>query len=485
MRKGESFAAAAALLLLCVSWAIAAQEELLDQARKLVGDAKPFVEAANDVEAELTARKAPRKEAFKRLKEARALYDKYLDVNPSKEDAIDKEYVEMMVLLHGIKKDSAIGELEKDDASPTPPPAAGDAVKPSGDDASKPTGGGAEPTGGDATAPAPDAGARAKQRLGEVRDFEKAHPGDLPQIQKLYCAFLAEFSDPALPEYGDAATRLSAVNDRIKSVFQTATKRDYDSLAGSDTKDETKVLNRLTQDLASKDADVRRRAARLLTATRSRGATYFLARGLTDKDDEFAKLCRDGLVAIGGSYAGENLVKLYRNSPSEKQALALEVFGDIVKKGPFEAVNQSRAIGRFTLSNEGPVALEAFRILTSMGEQGGPGLAVALDSRVMEKKTYAMTKMCEAKYWKGAGFLASRYLVEGKDGGTMYLRGHAMATIEKMGVPAVPYLIELLHGPTGRYTAQVLSKLTGLDIEADETKKVREWWEVHQPKDGK
>jgi hypothetical protein len=492
MRKRSGLAAAGfgVVLLLLASLGRAAQEELLDQARRLVADSKPFVQAANDVDAELAARRAPRKEAFKRLKEAHSLYDKYLDANPSKEEAIDKEYVEMMVLLHGIKKDSAIGELERDDA----PAAGGDPAKqpgddppaPAGDDPARPKGGGADPAGGQTPAPppaAPDAAVRAKQRLSEVRDFEKSHPGDLPQIQKLYSAFLAEFPDPALPEYTDAATRLGAVNDRIKSVFQTATKRDYDTLAGSDTKDETKVLNRLTQDLASKDQDVRRRAAKLLTATRSRSATYFLARGLADKDDEFAKLCRDGVVAIGGTYAGENLVKLYRNSPGEKQALALDVFCDIVKKGPFEAVNQSRAIGRFTLSNEGPVAVAAFKLLASMGPQGGPGLAVALDSRVMEKKTYAMDKMLEARYWKGAGFLAGRYLVEGKDGGTVLLRNHAMATIEKMGAYAVPHLIDLLHGPTGRYTGMVLTKITGVEIEADEVKKAREWWDVHKPKD--
>ena len=483
MRSGIAAAVFGVVLALCASAGRAAQEELLTQARQLVAEAKPFVAAANDVDAEIADRKAPRREAFKRLKEARTLYDRYLDANPSQEEKLDKEYVEAMVLLHGIKKDSSIGELDRDDAAP----ASSDAARPADGAAPTPSDGAATgPAAGDAPTPAtPDAAARAKARLDEVRAFEKAHPGDLPQIQKLYSAFLAEFPDPALPEYTDAATRLGAVNDRIKSVFQTATKRDYDSLAGSDTKDETKVLNRLTQDLASKDSAVRCRAARLLTATRSRSATFFLARGIPDKDEEFAGLCRHGLVAIGGTHAGENLVKLYRNASPEKQALAIDVFGEIVKKGPFEAVNQSRAIGRFTLSNEGPVALDAFKLLTSMGPYGGPGLVVALDSRVMEKKGYAMDKIAEVKYLKGAGILALRYLVEGKDGGTAALRGHAMGTIEKMGVPAVPYLIDALHGPTGRYTGLVLTKITGVEIEAEEMKKAREWWENHKPQDAK
>jgi hypothetical protein len=109
---------------------------------------------------------------------------------------------------------------------------------------------------------------------------------------------------------------------------------------------------------------------------------------------------------------------------------------------------------------------------------------VALDSRDAEKKVYAMNKMAEVKYLKGAGILASRYLFEGK-GGAAVFRGHAMAAIEKMGVPAVPYLIDYLHGPTGRYTGMVLTKLTGVDIEAEDMKKAREWWENHAPQSAK
>lgn len=458
----------AALAWLFAGTARAAEEASLDAARKLVAEARPYVEKANDVDADMDDRRAPRKEAFKRLKDARALYDKYLDANPAQEEKLDKEYVEMMVLLHGIKKDSGLGELEKDDDAPSastppaPPPV--------------------PPAGGPAPA-APDTAERAKKGLAAIHDFEKAHPGDLPQIQKLYAAFLADFPDPAAPEFAEAADRLGKVSDRIKNVFQAAAKRDYDSLSGSDTKDEKSFVFRLTTDLSSKDPEERKRAARLLTATRSRPATFFLARGITDRDEEFAKICHDGLVAIGGTSAGENLVKLFRDTPKEKQHAAMAAFEELVKKGPFEAVNQSRSIGRFTLSNEGPVALKAFEILTSMGKLGGPGLVVALDSRYVEKKDYAMKKMVEAKYWKGAAVLADRFLVEGKGAGAGALRAAATSAIEKMGPYAVPYLVDALHGPSGKYTALVLSTITGLHIETDEKQKVRDWWEVHKPKD--
>ena len=473
MRKGiRAFVVgAAAALLLVGAAAFGAEEKALDDARALVLASRPFVEKANDIDLEMDDRKAPRKEAFKRLKEARELYDRYLDANPAQEEKLDKEYVEMMVLLHGIKKDSGLGELEKDDDAPSAPAAPAPAVPPPS----------ADPASG--AAPTPDASERARAQLAAVRDFEKAHPGDLPQIQKLYARFLADFPDPALPEYTEAADRMGKVSDRIKTVFQTAAKRDWDSLSGSDTKDEKTFVFRLTTDLSSKDPDARRRAAQLLASTRSRSATFFLARGICDRDEAFAKICRDGLIAIGGTTMGESLVKLYRDTPKEKQHTAMDVFAEAVKKGAFEAVNQSRSIGRFTLSNEGPVALKAFDLLTSMGKLGGPGLVVALDSRSMEKKLYAMKKMVEARYWRAATLLARRYLVEGKGAGAETLRAASMSTITKMGAYAVPYLIDPLHGPSGKYTAVALSTITGLHIETDERQKVRDWWENNRPTD--
>lgn len=471
MRKGV-VAAMAALLVSLLATAFAVEEEVLDQARKLVADAKPFVEKANDVDLEMADRKEPRKEAFKRLRDARGLYDKYLDANPALEEKIDKEYVEMMVLLHGIKKDSGLGELEKDDDSPAS--AAPDPKTPP----VKPSENGAPPT-----PPVSDAPERAKLGLATIHDFEKAHPGDLPQIQKLYSKFLADFPDPSLPEYVQAADRLGKVTDRIKTVFQATAKRDFDSLSGADTKDEKAFVFRLTTDLAAKDPDVRRRAAQLLAASRSRSATYFLARGITDHDEAFAKICHDGCVVIGGTLMGENLVKLFRDSPKEKQQAAMAVFTEAVKKGTFEAVNQSRSIGRYALSNEYDVAVAAFDLLTSMGKLGGPGLVVALDSRDPSKKAYAMKQMAEAKYYRGSGVLAERYLLEGHAAGAGFLRGAANAAIEKMGVYAVPYLIDALHGPSGRLTGEVLSKLTGISIETDEKQKVRDWWANHKPKD--
>jgi len=465
---------ATAIVVLVAAAAFAVQEELLEQARGLVKDAKPFVEKANDVELSMSERRAPRKEAYKRLKDARALYDRYLDANPKLEEKLDSEYVEMMVLLHGIKKDSGLGELDKDDDPPV------------GTTAGKP------PTPAPGTPPTPVAPPApppppltASESLASIRGFEKTHPGDLPQIQKLYSKFLADFPDPASSEFAESADHLGKVSDRIKSVFQATAKRDYDSMSGADTKDEKAVIKRLASDLTQKDPEVRKRAARLLVATRLRGATLSLAGGVTDKDAEVAQICRDGLVAIGGASVGDNLVTMFANGPKERQKAAMSLFEALLKKGGPEPANQCRAIGRFALSASDEISGQAFAMLKSMGRVGGPGLVVAIGGAGdLDKKAEIMGKMVEAKYWRGATFLAERFLVpHNSDAAAAFLYKAAWDTIEKMGAYAVPHIANQVSGPYAHDVASLLSKITGTTIEPGELQKVLDWWAAHKPKD--
>jgi hypothetical protein len=468
---------AAAIVVVFAAAALAVQEELLVEARGLVKEARPFVERANDVDLSMSERRAPRKEAYKRLKDARALYDRYLEANPKLEEQLDSEYVEMMVLLHGIKKDSGLGDLDKDDD----PQAAASAKRPPTTPTPAP---GTPPTPVAPPAPPPPA-LTASESLASIRGFEKTHPGDLPQIQKLYSKFLADFPDPASTEFAESAERLGKVSDRIKTVFQATAKRDFDSMSGADTKDEKAVVKRLSADLQQKDSEVKKRAAHLLVATRLRGATLSLAGGVTDKDAEVAKICRDGLVAIGGASVGDNLVTLFANGPKERQKIAMSLFEDLLKKGAPEPANQCRAIGRFTLSASDEVSAQAFGMLKSMGRVGGPGLVVAVTGAGdLDKKAESMGRMVEAKYWRGATFLAERFLVpHNADAAAAFLYKAAWDTIEKMGAYAVPHIASQVAGPNGHDVASLLSKITGSTIEQGELQKVLDWWASHKPKD--
>src|SRR5438552_16281828 len=105
MRRG--WVAFAASVLVLAASAFAEKEDRPDQARKLSGEARPFVQTSNDTDLSLEERKAPRREAYTRLKQARGLYDQYLDANPKMEEKLDQEYVELNVLIYGLRKDSA------------------------------------------------------------------------------------------------------------------------------------------------------------------------------------------------------------------------------------------------------------------------------------------------------------------------------------------------------------------------------------------
>jgi hypothetical protein len=473
---GAVFGIAAAFVLLVAAAALAVQEELLDKARALVAEARPLIEKANDVDLSMSARRAPRKEAYARLKEAHALYERYFDLNKDMEEKLDKEYVELNILLFAIKKDSALGELDKDDDPPPgvkapKPPTPAPGTPPLPPTAPKP-----------APAPVPPT---AAESLASIRSFEKAHPGDLPQIQKSYVKFLADFPDPGSADYADTAERLGKVSDRIKTVFQATAKRDFDSMSGADTKEEKAIVRRLSADLSQNDPEVRKRAARLLVATRLRGATLSLAGGVTDKDKEIAQICRDGLVAIGGASVGDNLVTMYANGPKERQRIAMSMFETLLAKGGSEPANQCRAIGRFALSASDEISAQAFAMLKAMGRVGGPGLVVAVvGAGDLDKKAEIMGKMVEAKYWRGATFLAERFLVpHNSDAAAAFLYEAAWNTIEKMGAYAVPHIASQVAGPYAHDVASLLSKITGTTIEPGELQKVLDWWAAHKPKD--
>jgi hypothetical protein len=476
MRKRNGVAAVALGFLL--STALAVQEELLEQARKFAAEAKPFIEKANNVDIEMEQRRAPRREAFSRLKSARDAYDKYLDANPSMEEKLDKEYCEVAALLYWIKKDSGLGELEKDAPQPELPGGEDRAGKaPEWKD--KPTPGTEAPAGGPS---APTDAERAKRQFAAILDYEKKNPGDLPVLLKFYEKFLADFGDPSLPEYAQAVEKLGKINDRMRGVLKDVAKRDPDTISGAESKEEKSIFGRLSQDFNSKDPEVRRRAAKLMAASRTRSATYFLARGLADKDEELARVCRDGLVAIGGSSAGENLVKLYRDAPKEKQQAALDVLSEITKKGPVDGAAESPHIGRFALSNDPDVASSAVNLLTAMGRAGAAGLLVALDSKIVEKKVAAMDALAAIRCYRASTRLGD-FLVTGDGPALETLRAAALRNLKAMGVYTVPYLIPLLQTGSRQYTSLVLGEITGVRYGMNGAKLYRQWWNENKPKD--
>jgi HEAT repeat protein len=391
------------------------------------------------------------------------------------EEKLDAEYVEMMVLLHGIKKDSGLGELDRSPAPEIPMPSQ---PKPP----TQPPGPAPE------TAPAKppeasvDPAEKARSQLAAIEAFEKEHQGDLPALQHFYEKFLAENADPSLPQYATAAARLGQITDRMRTLFQNVAKRDLDSVVGGDSKAGKTVLARLTQDFSAKDADVRRRSAKLLADTRCAFATYLLAKGLDDKDPELAKTCRDGLVAIGGARTGENLVKLYRDAEKDDQMRALGVLKDVAAKSPVDAGIMAPWLGRFALAPDDETAQAAILALQQMGPAGGPGLICALDTKKTGKRIDIIRAIAHAKYYKGAAKIGT-YLVTGDGAVIEGTRDAAISALKEMGVSTVPYLIPLLQTNARQYTAYVLREITGERLGFNDANEWKKWWEENKPKD--
>ena len=474
MLKGWAALTAVAAL---AAAAFAEKDELIAQARTLVAEAQPFIEQANDADLSLDGRKAPRKEAFRRLKEARARFDEYLDANPAQEEKLDAEYVQLNVLLYGLKKDSAVGELEKEkDAPPDLPPAKGDVPVPVPP---------APSTGGDAAKPPAPAAAdpeSMRRQLAALREYDARHPGDLGLLQMMYERFLRDFPETSTPEYEQAAKRLGEINQRIRTVFQQATQRDVDSLARAEGDEKKTIPARLVQDFNSNDLDVRRRAAKILASTRSGAATYFLAKGVRDRDAEVEATCKQGLIEIGGTRAGANLCGFYLKSSHENRLEALDVLYAIFRKSDGDAATIGPWIGRFAYLQDGPVALAALKFLKQAGRCGGPGLLYALGTSELEKKFWICDALADVGYVKCVSRLGG-WLGDAKENAT--LRNEAMSIIPRFGVAAVPYLIPHLEGATARFASQLLHQISGAPEDVKTQKDWRIWWEGHKPSEGK
>jgi hypothetical protein len=459
----------------------AEQENLLAEARRLAAEAKPLVRVANDVDLAMEQRRGPRKEAFAKLKQARALFEQYFDLPANKgleeSDAFQKEYCEIGSDIYWLKKESALGELEKEKEVELPPAATssggeGGKTPPATD------GAGAAPAGPPKSETPSEFAWRAKSQFEAIAAYQKAHPGDVAILKQFFEKFLAEFSDPSLPEYAAVVKKLGEVNDRLTTVLKTVANRDPDSFKPDAGGAEKSIFGRLSQDFSAKDPDVRRRAATLMAQSRARSATYFLSRGLTDKDAELARICRDGLVAIGGSSTGDNLVKLYRDAAKEKQAAAMDVFTEVTKKGPVDAAAQSGWIGHYVLSQEPEIAERAIELLTQMGKAGGPGLMYGLDSKFVGKQIVAIERLAQVRHYKAATIIGDRFLAGSVPPA---LREAALKGIETMGVYAFPYLIPVMSNP---WVPFVMNKLAGepMFIRGDQ-KKARAWWNAHKPAD--
>jgi len=490
--------------------AIAAPGEL-DRARALVKEAQPHVELAMNPDNASGVRKKGRKAAYKLLKQARGLFDAYLDANPGKTDALDREYCSLSSNIYWIKKFATLNEFRGGDADrPVELPGAKKAddgggggiggtssrndppkedPPPRGDPPPqppppKPPAEGDPPT--DEEGPKvvePPALDPAALRAQEARDIlaaieaeEAKRPGDVAHAHALYEKYLFEFDDPTLPEYQKAALKLGALTDRMKIVLKEESGVDPDDFDVADSAEVTRVVKTLSKMLKKGSDEERRKAAELLGKLGTGAAGFPLVNVLRDKDPEVARLAGDGLVAIGGRRVAVNLTKTYRGKKPEAEMAALDVLRRICAKGDVDARSVSEQLGRFMLSNTSKVAEDALDALIGLGSAGGPGLMEALETRNVIKRVAIIDALGRIKYYKSATSL-TRFLLRGDAQKTVMQRNATLAALKVMGKPAVPFLIPGLKDKRTRgWTAVALRDVSGVTL-SSRPRDWQKWWE--------
>lgn len=477
----------------------AAEEEALDQARKLVEEARPFFQASGNPDLSRSERKKQRREAYSRLSEARRLYDVYLDANPDRVEALDAEYCDCNALMFWCRKMASVGELDDVPRHDAPPPGdeseddsedtggiGGTSTRPPKDDAEEPeTPPDAEPE----STPEPEdprveLERRSREAFEQLERRLAERPGDVAALYEEYERFLAEFDDSTLPEYGKAAMRLGSLADRMKTVFKEELQEDPDGLDDADSKTVTHAVSRLTRAMKSSDVELRRSTAAILGGLRTGAASFALVEALDDEDDEVRRLAFEGLVATGGPRVGYNVTKVYANSRVlQSQVTAVEVLAGIAAKGPVDAKVITPFLGRFVLSRDETVVDQALDALRGLGRTAGPGLVEALETRNYLKRIAVIEAIAEVKYYPGATRIGL-LLLPGDRKDTVAVRNAALAALQRMGPCAVEPLIPLLKGGRQKqWTAYAIRQITGQPFGSKSAKEIRKWCEVHAPPD--
>lgn len=478
------------------SVARAAGEETLSTARSLVEEARPFFQESGNPDLSRGDRKKARREAYRRLKEARRLYDLYLDANPSRIEPLDAEYCDCNALMYWCRKMATPGEFDNLD-EPELPDVGGDDA--GGDDEDTGGIGGVEPRVDPEPEPEPDGeidegpesepepedpavvfARRARETFEALERRLADRPGDVATMYELYEQFLAEFDDTSLPEYTQAALRLGELSDRMKTVYKEELEEDPDDLADIDSKTVEKAVSKLQREMKSSDVEVRRSAARVLGGLRTGAASFALVKALDDEDDEVRKLAFDGLVATGGRRVGYNVTKVYRNSRvQESRRQAVDLLAAIAAKGRVDAKVAAPFLGRFVLAQDDEIVDHALAQLQGLGRAAGPGLVEALETRNYLKRILVIQTLAEVRYYPGATQIGLQ-MRPGDRKDTVEIRTAAIAALKQMGACAVPHLIPLLRGGKQKaWTAFVIREITGQPFGMKDAKEIREWCEHH------
>lgn len=445
------------------------------EARRLTDEGRRHFRISGDTDLDQKERREARREAHDLLMRARKLLDDWLDSHPADEERFDSLYVEIRSMLFWIKKEASVGEFgpEREAPSGVPPtPAPPPAV--SGAGAGQPGNGGStapppEPE------PEPDPAALRAGALQQVRDYESDHPSDVPGLYERYKGFLSAWPDTGTDEYAHAMTRLEALDQQLKDVYRLARDDDPDALENLDDAEVVKLVDQLVQDLEKGDEVVRVRAAKFLGAVGSGAAAKPLIEAL---ERETSGPVYEAVVAavakIGGRRVCDRLLRIKPDSP--RGPAVYDILSAMVRRGGVNARIAGEALAGYVAEMGEEQQHAATALLHEAGRDGALGLAMSIRLAPFAMRDDYIVHLGEMKDPRTAGYLAS-FMIVNAEGGARKQSTAARMAIQKMGMPAIRYLIPALDDERcAVWTAELLRQLSGEKLKDDKRKTWEKWY---------
>jgi hypothetical protein len=466
--------------------------ELPAELEDLIKEGSHWFDVAGNTDLSTTERNEARKKAWVNLYKAHDILGKHWEAHPGDQNRIEDRMMDVGKKVFWIKKESPIGLLEStgvgpkpappinrpdwgdkpaDDAPPSrpPDPVPGRAPPPS------PTPGSAPPS----TAPPAPTGPSADVVFKEAEEYARKHRADTAGILERFQDFMVRFPDASSPLFLKAAQAAGTAQSSLKDAYRLLRDEDPDSLKDVDRMEIRRTLLILVQDLASRDAAVRERAARLVGLVGSGDGLYPLVKALASETEaQCIQVMSDAAVSIGGRKAAEQFGGLRKTPKTASLGLALLV--RLAAKNPVDRRIAVKEMGPFALLSDEEVALRAVDTLVGMGKEGAYGLVEALGTKNVDVRCRIIEALGATGHPKVASPL-SKFLIGGDNPNTVRCRDVAEKAIKSLGEPCVPYLWHgLRDGATKMHTGKVLRDITG-HSEISKIGPWQDWWKKKYP----
>ncbi len=456
------------------------------EARKLHAEGKELFKTAADTDLSREDRKKARQEAYKKLARAKKLIEDWVETHPGDADTLAEMDSDINITMFWLRKEGGVGEFESGAQKPKPPapagpdPGAAPAPAPGGAPGGAPgSAPGGAPGGAPAPAPPPPKPPSAGEELQRIREYEKAHPGDVPGLHERYSQFLTQFPDPAKPEYEAAVKRVDELGRQLKDVYRKARDEDPDALAGADPSEMERLVDQLSPDLKSPEPAVRQRSAKFLGGLGSGKAAQALVDALlAEKDADTLDAMKEALAKIGGRRVCDRLAKEKPGGPTGETVV--DVFLRMVHHGGVSARIGGETLAGFVKSLDEATRGLAADGLFQAGKDGAVGLALLVDLSPVDKKVGYIEFLGKAGEPRVAGSLA-RFLTVNPVGARRTQHQAAQEALKAIGKTGVRWLIPALDEPACQvWTAEMLRQITGAKPKDDKRKTWEEWFKKNR-----